>query len=406
MRSFARGLLFVAAVCCAPAFPQCQQSNCVDGTHSANAKYRVCLPELSCWNGNLVVFAHGYVDPFQPIAIPESQLVVGGLSLPKLMNQLGYAFAVSSYSKNGLAITQGVEDLKDLVENVVKPPNFPAPNRVYLTGASEGGLVTALSAEQLPNVYNAALAACGPVGSFQKQIDYFGDFRVVFDYFFPGVLPASPVDIPDEVIQDWYTKYVPAIGVALANNPGAAAQLIRVMRAPVTSDPLTVGETVVGALWYNIFATNDAIATLGGQPFDNHDRIYRGSANDLLLNAHVQRFSADPAARSAVAMHYETSGRLMMPAVTIHTTGDPIIPYWQEPLYTTKTLLAGTFLRRTNLPFAEYGHCSFTAGQILAGFGIMVLRDSGSMLLSSLEHALTGQVRKEYREALRKAGKY
>ena len=30
---------------------------------------------------------------------------------------------------------------------------------------------------------------CGPVGDFQKQIDYLGDFRVLFDYYFPNIMP-------------------------------------------------------------------------------------------------------------------------------------------------------------------------------------------------------------------------
>src|ERR1041385_8088329 len=103
---------------------------------------------------------------------------------------------------------------------------------------------------------------------------------------------------------NWFSQYVPAITAALAANPQGAAQVIRVMRAPVTSDPATVAETILGALWYNIFATNDA-----------------------LLNQKVQRFSADPVAAAAIAAHYETSGKLKMPEVTLHTTGDPIVPY-------------------------------------------------------------------------------
>jgi len=59
------------------------------------------------------------------------------------------------------------------------------------------------------------LAVCGPIGSFQQQIDYLGDARVLFDYFFPGVLGAawtqSNIIIPAELIADSTTKYVPAI---------------------------------------------------------------------------------------------------------------------------------------------------------------------------------------------------
>jgi hypothetical protein len=40
----------------------------------------------------------------------------------------------------------------------------------------------------------------------------------------------------------------------------------------------------VGILSYNVFATNEARDELGGQPFDNMDTTYVGSADDAALN--------------------------------------------------------------------------------------------------------------------------
>ena len=391
-------IVSLCAALAALASGACQQSNVTTGTQSSGAVYAVFVPETSCWNGSLVVFAHGYVAPGTGVGIPQSQFTIGGLSLPATFNQLGYAFAASSFSKNGLAITQGVNDTRDLVQNILDP--VLKPKRVYLLGASEGGLVTALSAEQLPNVYDSAGAACGPIGSFQSQLNYFGDFRVIFDYFFPGVIPGNAVNIPASVVAGWDTVYVPLITAALATHPQETEQLIRVMKAPVTSDPATVVTTVLGALWYNVFGTDDAVATLGGQPYDNHNRFYFGSSNDLLLNLKVERYTASPVALEAVAAHYETSGRLKMPMLTLHTTGDPVIPYWHETLYTLKTLRAGTFLQRINLPVANYGHCAFSAADILTAFAIIVRRDTGFNLNSSIESVLPEPHRSAFAAAL------
>jgi hypothetical protein len=386
-------LVWVSA---AAAWGACQQSNLTQGNRSDGAQYMIWMPETSCWNGDMVIFAHGYVAPGQPIAVPLDQLVIDGVSLPATFNELGYGFAASSYSKNGLAIVQGFDDTEDLAQNVLKDLKI-YPHRTYLIGASEGGLVTVLSAEQLPHVYNGAGAACGPIGSFQDQINYFGDFRVIFDYFFPGVLPGTPIDIPPNLITDWTSnnsQSIQMVTAALAAHPSAAAQLISVMKAAVTSDPATVAETVIDALWYNVVATNDAQATLGPvkpvQPYDNHNRIYTGSANDFLLNLKVERFTADPAALAAVAASYETSGKLSMNLVTLHTTLDPVVPYWQEPLYTAKTLLAGTAFERVNLPVTAYGHCAFTAFDLLGAFALIVLRDTGRDLSPDLRTALRG----------------
>jgi len=330
------------------------------------------MPAPGCWNGSLLLFAHGYVSPDQPVGIPENQLTLNGVSLPVLVNQLGFAFALSSYRKNGLAIREGVEDTEDLVN--IFTAQFGRPNKTYLTGASEGGLVAALSSEQLPSVYTGALPACGPIGDFHVQLNYIGDFRVVFDYFFPGLIPGSPVTIPAEVMTDWTTLYVPKILAAFQSNPSATAQLLMVTKFPQGPDANTTQQAMVELLWYNVFATNDAITELGGQPFDNHGRIYFGSSNDILLNLKVERFRADPVATAEIAAHYQTKGKLSIPSVTLHTLADPIVPWVHEPLYTLKTILAGSASEHVTIPAASYGHCNFQEKDLLLALGVLLLK--------------------------------
>jgi len=125
-------------------------------------------------------------------------------------------------------------------------------------------------------------------------------------------------------------------------------------------------------LWYNVFATDDATVKLGGNPYGNRWRWYTGSLNDVRLNAKVPRFTADPAALSALNA-YQTSGNLKKPLVTIHTTGDQIIPFWHEQLYALKAHPnnGGSLVQ---IPIFAYGHCSFTTNQLLAAFGILYLK--------------------------------
>jgi hypothetical protein len=345
-----------------------------DGVQTSGAAYRICMPDGK-WNGNLVIFAHGYVSTTEPLGIPEDQLSLpDGTSLPTLITSLGYAFAVSGYSVNGLAVLQGISDSADLV--TVFTTTIGQPQKVLIVGPSEGGLVTALSVERYPNIYDGGLAACGPIGDFPTEINYLGNFRIVFDYFFPHVLPGSPVSVPTEVMTDWNTVYIPAIEAAVNANPAATAQLLKVTGAAVGSDPATTLETIENVLWYCVFSTNDAEAKLGGQPFDNSHKIYTGSSNDLLLNLLVPRFTADPAAVAAMKDNYNTTGLLTRPLVTMHTVGDPIIPYWHETLYTLKTLSTSSAALRTNFPIQAYGHCNFNAKQALVAFLTLALRTS------------------------------
>jgi pimeloyl-ACP methyl ester carboxylesterase len=353
-------------------------AGCVSGTYSAPApkqfdpSYLICMPTTKPWNRNLVLFAHGYVSPLETGPMILDNTIGNGMTISQIITGLGYAFATTSYRSNGLVIPQAVDDIVALV-GLFQTIENSSPLHTYLVGASEGGLVTALAIEKYPQVLAGGLATCGPCGDFRRQIDYFGDFLVVFNYFFPGVLGSStPQNIPDYVITNW-GSYSQAVQNALSDTK-ATQQLLRVTGASIDpEDPGSVAATVLGVLSYDVFATNDAVSKLGGPPFDNRLRWYSGSDNDLLLNRKIARFAASPQALSNLSKSYQTSGHISRPVVTLHTTGDPIIPYWQEPLYSLKVLLSGSALKHINVPISDYGHCNFTQQELLTAFSILLV---------------------------------
>jgi uncharacterized repeat protein (TIGR01451 family) len=349
-------------------------SFCEDGEQASGAKYRICLPTSPPWNGDLVIYAHGYVSSGAPVAIPEDQLVVGGISIPEVLNSLGYAFATTSYSTNGLAVREGIADLVDLI-HVFTTTRELTPTRIYLSGASEGGIITTLAVERYPDVFDGGLAACGPVDGLSKQIDHFGDFRIVFDYFFPGLMPGEPVTIPQWLIDSWDSYYATVVSPTITSPSSAYSltQLFSVTGAPHDpANPATMITTTRGLLWYNVFATNDSKAKLGGQPFDNTTRSYTGSDDDALLNQMVRRFTADQAALDEIQAHYQTTGGLAVPLVTIHTTLDEIVPYQHETLYLAKVAANHRMPWHENIPVERYGHCNFEASEVLDAFVLLV----------------------------------
>ena len=254
-------------------------------------------------------------------------------------------------------------------------------------------------------MFSGGVAACGPVGDFRRQVNYWGDFRVLFDLYFPGLLPPSAVNVPQSVRDQWESVYVPRITMAFAARPAALDQLLRVSHAPF--DPAnadTKVATALGLLWYDAFATMDATATLGGQPFDNTTRLYTGSGNDFLLNLLVKRYRANPLALQEMESDYQTSGRLAVPLVTLHTTGDPIVPYGHEPLYSLKALLGGSALLHANLPVARYGHCTFEPAEAVVALGLLVLAVEGRELPNAERVLPTEKAREQYRSLARTSG--
>ncbi len=332
----------------------------------------ICLPPN--WNGQLVVYAHGYVPIQEALVLPIDELTVDGQFLPALLLAQGYAFATSSYSKNGYAIAQAGDDLNALVHyfNTVASR---AAEKVFMTGGSEGGLITTMLIEQHPDIYAGGLALCGPVGGMPYQTQYLGDFRVIFDYFFPGVFPFGVADVPADASRAWNDTYVPAITRALTSDPSATAQLFQVTHAAQDPNNATSALTTsVAILFYSIWGTGDLIATAGGMPFENRVRRYVGSEDDAALNAGVERIASSRSARNYLRDFYEPTGNVRRPLVTLHTSLDPVVPFRHELLYTVRALLAGRLANLTVLPVHRYGHCTFTIEETLGAFALLVLR--------------------------------
>ena len=397
---------------CFAATPTRAQGCDPDASQASGSIYRICMPPPGSYNGNLVLWAHGFQDAIQPVHIPEDQLCIGSTCLPQLINSLGFAFATNSYSKTGLAIAQGQDDLVDLVN--IFTAQKGRPNKVYLVGASEGGIITALSVEQHPRVgnsgvYNAGLAACGPIGNFPFQIDYFGDARATFEYFFPGLIPGDPFHPTDMLAQMWTAFYTDNVEPIVFNpaNQNALAQWVRVAGLPFDpADPTTLRISVRDVLRYSVVNLNDASTTLGGFPFDNRFRLYFGSDNDLMLNMLVKRVAADqPAIDAMNSPAYATSGQLQRPLVTLHTTLDQQVPYFHEVLYLFKTLSTGSFLtRHFNITINRFAHCNFTADEALGAFAVMLFYDNVLVAATGSSPLLTAAEQDAFESHMRAAG--
>ena len=317
--------------------PVCQEGSLPshDPKNPADQLIVICIP--SNWNGRLVIYAHGFVPPQAPLELPSDELTLpDGTFVPNLFLSQGYAFATSSFRKNGAAVEQGAEDLNKLLEHfkTIVPPH--SLKKVFITGASEGGLITLLLLERYPGKYDAGLALCAPVGGSPDLIKYTYDFRVVFDFFFPTVFtfppnqpeekPFGAVDIPENAFLFWETVYMPRIVAALMADPGETAQLFNVTKAAIT-DAASAITTALSLLFYSIFGTNDQIATASGIPYDNSSTTYVGSTNDAVLNAEVERIESEGRARAYARRFYQPTGTLHGPLVTLHNTLDPVVPF-------------------------------------------------------------------------------
>jgi hypothetical protein len=340
----------------------------------------ICLPPsptadpLGGWNGVLVVYAHGYVAPQMPLALPAGELgqiqLPGGQSAVEFLLGQGFAFATTSYSKNGYAVGVAEQDLNGLVGYFWSQVPVLLPPTTLLIGASEGGIITVQQIETYPGIYRGGLAMCGPIGGMPAQIQYLGDFRVIFDQFFQNVFRFGAVDVPEDAYLHW-GKYESTIQDVILRHPDKSAQLFQITRAAwVPAVPETWVATAQQSLRFSVFGTNDMIATAGGNPYDNDGLRYTGAWNDIALNAKVERVEAWGTGPSYIAAYYQPRGDLQVPLVTIHNRLDPQVPYWHEALY--KELVGASPLLTQIESSVPYGHCSFQADEVVKAFNALI----------------------------------
>lgn len=336
------------------------------------------------WNGYFIVYAHGYVDPILPIGLPND--VIGGVSLKELIIGRGFGYAATSYSENGFAVKEGVIDVKFL-GNMLKA-HFK-PEKIFLGGVSEGGLVALKALERNQNVFSAGLVSCGPVGDFFGQLQYFGDFHVLFKYFYAeelSLIPAilggsldigSPEFVPPGLMQAWSNgDLIAPLGWVISQNPMKLPVLLNVANVPTDGVPVALLPMLVkDILRFNIMATNDMIDRVHGVPFDNTSRIYSGLMpfDYVHLNNNVMRIKADKQALHRVEKFFETDGSPSVPIVLMHTTGDHITPIWHMDAYRNKVDVSRIGIDIIFLPPIEiYGHCNYTIDQVVSGIETMV----------------------------------
>ena len=343
------------------------------GLHNG-AQYAMFMPAK--WNGRLVLYAHGFVDPAYPIALPDvspPDVAPWVVELRETLLAAGYAIAYSSYAENGWAVNDGSDRTRE-VRNLFLN-RFGVPKRVYLVGRSLGALVTVLLVEKAASDFHGGLALCGPVGGGLLQTDYIGDVRVLFDFFFPGVIPGDAVNVP-ELDYSPGSPLVNAIVGAILANPQAALSLAAVdqIGLPYTTFEQLIN-SIVRTLGYNVRGTNDLLARTGGaSPYDNLDTVYSGlGAFDAVVNAGVDRFSDERAGVKYLTDFYQPRATFTIPLLTLHTTLDPDVPLVHETALAQIAARAKTTKWLAQQSLARYGHCNFSPAEVAQALSRLVI---------------------------------
>ena len=354
------------------------------GIHNG-AGYRIEVP--ANWNGDLVMWAHGYRGTgtrlfFSPEEVPLRPYLLAN----------GYAWAASTYAKNDYNVSQGVKDTHALA--TFFRGQVGTPERTYLTGASMGGHITAVSIEQYRNFYDGALPVCGAIGDFEL-FDFFLDFNVAAQQLGLGNshFPVDPLTYPI-VTAPQIKANLEAFpgGWPLALNPDGLAfkQLVELRSGgdrPNFDEAWyfwntfpEFGSGIPGNFLFDLGASTGMLPGRPGIIVDNTGIVYQTDLDPALspyeaaLNENIVRVSADPSARRSQGLSNVpvVTGDLPVPVLTLHNLGDMFVPFHNEVVYAAEVAAQGKSDLLVQRAIRGVNHCGFTGVELATAFTDLV----------------------------------
>ena len=357
-------LLGLATLIAASIFSQAQAQTILTGQTKGGAYYTIAVPDP--WNGDLVIWNHGY--SFSPVSANPD---LGPLAVLQLLE--GYVVAASSYQQSQWAVFRTRKDIERLVDRF--EDLVDEPNNIILTGASLGGIVTADALERadIDNVVGA-FAFCGAMAG-SRTWDGAHDLRLTYDAICGGIpeaaIPGGATGLPAGVP-----------GISLDMVAGAVNACTGLLQPPGTQTPqqlmnlqklLNSTQLPPNFIIQDMFFATNGISNLifdpdklnGGQGLGNIGVEY----SDPDINAVIQRVQADRKAAKKLKKNFTPKGDLDnddVKIVSIHTDKDGLVIVENEKEY--QDVIDADNLTVAVAVEAIPSHCGFQPAELVAGW--------------------------------------
>lgn len=353
-RAALAALLILGAVVAYPPDGTRAEVTIGQGMHEG-ADFIIGMPARARWNGDLVMFAHGY-DGEGPGR--------GTVRMPPLSGQLtkrGYAWAASGYRSKGYHPDRFMADTLALRDLFIT--QLGRPKRTIIHGQAMGGHVAVASLELHPGVYQGGLIECGAVDGV-GLIDWLYAYAAAAEY-----LSGVPLfDAPNRAAFDTLVKgpWLHAMGM-----PGRYTERGRRFDSVVThlmggDLPLRL-EGLKPRFIMNLNPRDPGpqhAQELARHASTTHVRyrIDTGlGVDEETLNREIRRITPVAGARSRTTtpVFAELTGKIRVPLMTVHETADLHVPFRLEQDYRRRALAAGTSHLLVQRAVRGPGHCAF-----------------------------------------------
>lgn len=336
------------------------------GQTASGAFYRIAIPDNWQPQQGLVIWNHGYQG--YSASGPDASPSLGPLENEVLAG--GFALAASSYSQTGWAVFSSHIDNLQLYQRFVELVG--TPDRVFIQGASLGGIVTVrdLEAGFIPDV-EGALLMCGASAGARNWSNAL-DLRVLYEAICQdvdnGELPTrSWYEIPDLVTGEFQflrsiERCTGLISLQLFDPAVVSLFQSQEQRKRLDSILALTGlepEFLPLVLGYAVFElprlVNDKGKLAGARPFSNTGIDY----GDSVINQLVQRNAALPSARQLLSANYTPTGATGgARIVSIHTSRDGLVSVDNQQFFAG--LVAADRISTAVVVEEEPSHCGFS----------------------------------------------
>jgi pimeloyl-ACP methyl ester carboxylesterase len=371
------------------------------GTLPDGATYVIDVP--ANWNTKLFLYSHGYVIP----GSPNPAYDYGDPDTGYYLFTAGYALAGSSYATTGWAVQDALPDqisVLDIFQSAVG-----TPTQTIAWGESMGGLITAALVQQYPDRFNGAVPMCGVVAGGVGFWNEALDAGFAFNLLLAGG-SLQVVDIANPLQN--YDNAESFLGAAQGTAQGQARIALVAALAdvpgwfdPSSKEPAPTDYATREANQFLWFANADFLfpfylraeleGRAGGNPsFNtgvNYEHQLKQSADyaevqalytaaglsleaDLTTLKNAPRIAADPGALTYLSNNIIYNGQLTVPVLTLHTTGDGLVPVEDEKAYSTVVHEAGDSALLKEAFIHRAGHCEFTPAETITALQTLELR--------------------------------
>ena len=305
-----------------------------------DADYIIQVPPN--WRGGLVVFAHG-------IQRGPGRGDVRMLPIASHVKAEGHAWIASGYRAREYQPHLFIEDLVALREHFLKEVGTPRWSIIY--GQSMGGHITTASLELRPGLYQGGLSECGLVDGIG-----IADYLMAYTAAAELISGVPLLDAPDRAafgpLLEGVVRALGMPGSYTARGRQFDSVVNYLMGADRAGNELPLRLQGLQARYLlNIMhrprdLENDP--NPGIRAASTAHIKYRidpglGLTEDE-LNARVRRVHPVKDARSPTVnpVYAERTGKLTVPLLTLHETGDAWVPLSLEQSYRRRTIAAGT----------------------------------------------------------------